>query len=148
MSVYLTLAEAKSFLTEIYENAYYSTLTSSIEDAELQGDIDEVEAEVDAGIKRAYDKTITGAQSLLMIKGIIKRMLLLKAHMRMDYANVPIAVQDGSISASVLVGQIASGKKLLPDEVQAPKANNFEGVYGTETNQNKPVFQRSSMRYF
>lgn len=148
MSIYLTLDEAKSFLTEIYESAYFSTLTDTVEDAELQSDIDEVEAEAEAAIQKAYSTTITGVKSLLMIKGIVKRLLLLKAHMRMDYVNVPPAVENSAISANILLGQVASGKKLLPDENQSPKGNVFAAVFGSESVESKPVFKREDMRYF
>lgn len=145
---YLTLQDAKDYLGEVYDNAYYNETTEIVDDTELTADIDEMEGIVDAYVSRAYTTAITGAKSLAILKGITQRLLLHKAHTRMDYSNLPQGVIDGQMDSMYRLKDISTGKMLLPDETQSPKANVFQAVYGGQTASNQPVFKRSSMRWF
>lgn len=145
---YITLQQAKDFLGEIYENAYYSNTSEQIEDSFLTADIANIDAFIDASVQRAYNKTITGTQSLALLLDIAQKLLLYKAHSRMDYANIPVGVTDMNSEARMDLAKIAKGSILLPDETQAPKSNAFQAVYGSSTSTSEPVFKRANMRWF
>jgi len=144
---YITLDQAKDYLGDLYESAYDDNGTPN--DALLTEDIDSVTALVDSYVKRAYDYVITGAQSLNLLKSISEKLLKSKAYERYDSSRVPEAVENNHMDAIMRLKDLASGKLLLPDSVQEPKANLFCSNMTANTNGSPyrgTIFTRNKMR--
>ena len=144
---YITLDQAKDYLGDIYDSAYDDGGTPN--DTLLTEDIDSVTALIDSYVKRAYDYVITGAKSLNLLKSISEKLLKSKAYERYDSSRVPEAVENNYMDAIMRLKDLASGKLLLPDSVQEPKANLFCSNM-TANNSNSSytgaIFTRSKMR--
>ena len=144
---YITLDQAKDYLGDLYESAYDDGGIPN--DALLTEDIDSVTALVDSYVKRAYDFVITGTQSLNLLKSISEKLLKSKAYERYDSSRVPEAVENNYLDAVMRLKDLASGKLLLPDSVQEPKANLFSSnMTSADANlaYRGAIFTRSKMR--
>ena len=144
---YLTLDQAKDYLGDLYLSAYDDGGTPN--DALLTEDIDSVTATVDAYVKKQYDFTIVGAQSLAMLKSYSERLLKSKAYERYDSSRVPEAVENMYLDTIMRLKDLASGKLLLPDSIQEPKANLFFSNMGVNTSGSSyrgTIFTRDKMR--
>jgi len=62
---YITLDEAKQFLSTIYVSAYQNENTEIPDDSILQEDIDAMTALIDSYIKRSYDQVIVGVSKTI-----------------------------------------------------------------------------------
>jgi len=122
---YLTIAEAKQYLGDVYESAYYDSATMLPDDAVLQQDIDTVNGMINAYVKKAYNFEIVGVESLNILRGIAQRLLLSRAYERYDSSEVPEVVTTNSDEATFRLKEISSGKMLLPDSIQQPKGVGF-----------------------
>jgi phage gp36-like protein len=146
---YITLDEAKAYLGDLYLNAYTENGTPN--DSLLIEDIESITALIDSYVKRAYDYIITGNQSLKLLKSISEKLLKSKCYERFDSSRVPEAIENNYLDAVMRLKDLASGKLLLPDSVQEPKANIFESNMG-ENNCDRAyrgsIFTRSKMRSF
>ena len=91
---YITLAEAKQYLGDIYESAYINITTDLVDETILQDDIDGVTGVIDSYVKRVYDQVLTGAQTLVMMRSISEQLLFAKAYERFDSSEVPDWVKD------------------------------------------------------
>jgi phage gp36-like protein len=142
---YITLDEAKQFLGDLYESAYYDESTELPNDTYLQEDIDSGHALVNSYVKRQYNFVITGAESLALLKSLSLRVLKKLVYERYDSANAPEDVMDNYMDAVHRLKDLASGKLLLSDSVQSPKASIFvTNLNGKNCKQ--PVFTRDRMR--
>ena len=144
---YITLEQAKDYLGDLYESAYDDGGTPS--EALLTEDIDSVTALIDSYVKRAYDYLITGTQSLSLLKSISEKLLKSKAYERYDSSRVPEAVENNYMDAIMRLKDLASGKLLLPDSVQEPKANLFSSNMtssDSSASYRGAIFTRSRMR--
>jgi phage gp36-like protein len=144
---YITLDQAKDYLGDLYESAYDDNGTPN--DALLTEDIDSVTATIDAYVKKQYDFTIVGVQSLAMLKSYSERLLKSKAYERYDSSRVPEAVENMYIDTIMRLKDLASGKLLLPDSVQEPKANLFCSNMTANTSNSSykgTIFTRDKMR--
>ena len=144
---YITLEQAKDYLGDLYESAYDDGGTPS--EALLTEDIDSVTALIDSYVKRAYDYLITGTQSLSLLKSISEKLLKSKAYERYDSSRVPEAVENNYMDAIMRLKDLASGKLLLPDSVQEPKANLFSSNMtssDSSASYQGAIFTRSRMR--
>jgi len=144
---YITLDQAKDYLGDLYESAYDDNGTPN--DALLQEDIDSVTATIDAYVKKQYDFNIVGVQSLAMLKSYSERLLKSKAYERYDSSRVPEAVENMYIDTIMRLKDLASGKLLLPDSVQEPKANLFSSNMTANTSNSSykgTIFTRNKMR--
>ena len=144
---YITLDQAKDYLGDLYESAYDDNGTPN--DALLTEDIGSVTATIDAYVKKQYDFTIVGVQSLAMLKSYSERLLKSKAYERYDSSRVPEAVENMYIDTIMRLKDLASGKLLLPDSVQEPKANLFCSNMTANTSNSSykgTIFTRDKMR--
>ena len=144
---YITLDQAKDYLGDLYESAYDDNGTPN--DALLTEDIDSVTATIDAYVKKQYDFTIVGVQSLAMLKSYSERLLKSKAYERYDSSRVPEAVENMYIDTIMRLKDLASGKLLLPESVQEPKANLFCSNMTANTSNSSykgTIFTRNKMR--
>lgn len=144
---YLTLDQAKDYLGDLYLSAYDDSGTPN--NALLTEDIDSVTATVDAYVKKQYDFIIVGVQSLAMLKSYSERLLKSKAYERYDSSRVPEAVENMYLDTIMRLKDLASGKLLLPDSVQEPKANLFCSNMGVNTSGSSyrgTIFTRDKMR--
>ena len=144
---YITLDQAKDYLGDLYESAYDDNGTPN--DALLTEDIDSVTATIDAYVKKQYDFTIVGVQSLAMLKSYSERLLKSKAYERYDSSRVPEAVENMYVDTIMRLKDLASGKLLLPDSVQEPKANLFCSNMTANTSNSSykgTIFTRDKMR--
>ena len=144
---YITLEQAKDYLGDLYESAYDDNGTPN--DALLTEDIDSVTATIDAYVKKQYDFTIVGVQSLAMLKSYSERLLKSKAYERYDSSRVPEAVENMYVDTIMRLKDLASGKLLLPDSVQEPKANLFCSNMTANTSNSSykgTIFTRDKMR--
>jgi len=141
---YLTQAEAKQYLGDVYESAYYDDITQLPDDTVLQQDIDTVNGVINAYVKKAYNFEIVGVESLNILRGIAQRLLLSRAYERYDSAEIPEIVTTNADESTYRLKEISTGKMLLPDSVQAPKGVGFSySMRGRST-----IFDRSSMSGF
>ena len=144
---YITLDQAKDYLGDLYESAYDDNGTPN--DALLTEDIDSVTATIDAYVKKQYDFTIVGVRSLAMLKSYSERLLKSKAYERYDSSRVPEAVENNYLDSIMRLKDLASGKLLLPDSVQEPKANLFCSNMTANTSGSSyrgTIFTRNKMR--
>ena len=146
---YITLADAKQYLgTDVYESAYDSfTSAGTPDDAVLQNDIDSITAIVDSYVMQAYDKVITGAQSLNILKAITEQLLIAKAYERYSMSEVPEWVAGRYDTAIFRLKDIQSGKMILSDETQESRGSvfkyNFDDANADGTG--RTVFNRRNM---
>ncbi len=125
MAQYITLAESKQYLGDIYESAYLDEGTGLPDDTILQEDIDTISGVINAYVMKAYNFTIVGVESLAVLKGISQQLLKSKAYERFDSMEVPEAVIANADKAIFRLKDISMGKMLLSDSVQSPKGTGF-----------------------
>jgi phage gp36-like protein len=144
---YITLAEAKQYLGDIYESAYINVTTDLVDDTILQDDIDAVTAVIDSYVKQVYNQVLTGAQTLQMMRSISEQLLYAKAYERFDSSDVPDYVRDRYDRGIFRLKDIQSGAMILVDETQAPRGSSFGFGFDTEdsTGSGRRVFSRSKM---
>lgn len=146
---YITLAQAKQYLgTDVYESAYDDiTNPGTPDDAVLTNDIDAITAVVDSYVMQAYDKTITGTQSLNILKSLSEQLLLAKAYERYSMSEVPEWVSGRYDTAIFRLKDIQSGAMLLSDETQESRGSAFKYAFN-DPNSNgtgRQVFNRQTM---
>ena len=146
---YITLAQAKQYLgVDVYESAYDSyTTPGTPDDSVLTNDIDSITAVIDSYVMQAYDKTITGAQSLNILKSISEQLLLTKAYERYSMSEVPEFVTDRYDKAIFRLKDIQSGEMKLSDETQESRGSAFKYYFqdGNTDGTGRQVFNRSTM---
>ena len=146
---YVTLAQAKQYLgTDVYESAYDDvTNPGTPDDAVLTSDIDGVTAIVDSYVMQAYDKTITGTQSLNILKSLSEQLLLAKAYERYSMSEVPEWVAERYDKAIFRLKDIQSGAMILVDETQSPRDSGFYYSFksANEDGTGRTNFDRDSM---
>lgn len=146
---YLTLDEAKQYLgSDVYLSAYDDIDNEGTpDDATLQNDIDAITAIVDSYVMQVYDKIITGAQSLNILKAISQQMLLAKAYERYSMSEVPEWVATRYDTAIFRLKDIQSGKMLLSDETQESRGSVIKFAYQSPDDAGKPrqIFNRDTM---
>jgi hypothetical protein len=84
-----------------------------------------------------------------MLKSYSERLLKSKAYERYDSSRVPEAVENMYIDTIMRLKDLASGKLLLPDSVQEPKANLFCSNMTANTSNSSykgTIFTRDKMR--
>lgn len=152
MAAYLTLDEAKQYLSDdIYLSAYDDRATPGTpNDAFLQDDIDQAETLIDSFVKKLYDFDITfllHPQSFNLLKGITSRLLDKFAYSRYDAASIPDLVQVNYDEAIFRLKDISTGKMLLVDATQAPRASSFSYSFNSANTDGtgRTVFDRDSM---
>lgn len=148
---YITLAQSKQYLgADIYNGAYDDFDTPGTpDDAVLTEDIDYTTGVIDSFIKQTYDKTITGTQSLNILRSISERLLKYKAYERFDSEEIPDMVQVRYEQALMELDKIASGHMLLPDETQDIKPSPIDWTFNSadeNSTSNSTLFKRSNMR--
>ena len=139
---YISLEQAKSYLGELYNSAYFDDDTCEPSEALLQEDIDAVTALVNSYVKKQYNFEIIAVESLALLKGISERLLKSKSYERFDSSSIPEIVVKNADDSIFRLKDISKGILLLSDSVQDPKANIFSFSYGT----NNQLFSRSRMR--
>jgi phage gp36-like protein len=144
---YITLVEAKQYLGDIYESAYLNVITGLADETILQDDIDGVTGVIDSYVKQLYSQTLTGAQTLVMMRGISEQLLYAKAYERFDSSEVPDFVRDRYDRGIFRLKDIQSGVMLLVDEVQAPRGSSFVYSFNSANSDGtgRKVFDRNSM---
>lgn len=146
---YLELADAKQYLgTDVYESAYDDiTNEGTPNDAILQSDIDAITATIDSYVMQAYDKVITGVQSLNILKSLSEQLLIAKAYERYSMSDVPDWVAGRYDTAIFRLKDIQSGKMLLSDETQESRGSVFKHAFNSPDDEGKgrQVFNRNTM---
>ena len=144
---YQTLDEAKQYLGDVYESAYINVVTEAVDDTILQDDIDGVTSVIDSYVKKLYNQTLTGAQTLVMMRGISEQLLYAKAYERFDSSEVPDWVRDRYDRGIFRLKDISNGNQLLPDESQSPRGSSFSYNFnsGNTNGTGRKVFDRDSM---
>ena len=144
---YITLAEAKQYLGDIYESAYINITTDLVDETILQADIDGVTGVIDSYVKQIYNQTLTGAQTLVMMRSISEQLLYAKAYERFDSSEVPDWVRDRYDRGIFRLKDIQSGAMLLVDETQSPRSSSFVYSFNSpdSTGKGRTVFDRDSM---
>ena len=122
---YITLDQAKQYLGDIYESAYINITTELVDETILQDDIDGVTSVIDSYVKQVYNQTLTGTQTLQMMRSISEQLLYAKAYERFDSSEVPDWVKDRYDRAIFRLKDIQSGAMLLVDESQSPRDSGF-----------------------
>ena len=122
---YITLAQAKQYLGDIYESAYINVTTDLVDETILQDDIDGVTSVIDSYVKQTYNQTLTGTQTLQMMRSISEQLLYAKAYERFDSSEVPDWVKDRYDRGIYRLKDIQSGAMILVDETQAPRDSGF-----------------------
>jgi len=122
---YIALDQAKQYLGDIYESAYINVNTDAVDDTILQDDIDGVTSVIDSYVKQVYNQTLTGTQTLQMMRSISEQLLYAKAYERFDSSEVPDWVRDRYDRAIFRLKDIQSGTMLLVDESQSPRDSGF-----------------------
>jgi phage gp36-like protein len=149
---YLTLAQAKQYLgLDDYESAYDDvTNAGTPDDAVLTNDIDAITAVIDSYVMQVYDKVITGAQSLNILKSLSEQLLLAKAYERYSMSEVPEWVESRYDKAIFRLKDIQSGKMLLSDETQENRGSVFKYAFQSpsSTGTGRQVFNRDTMSGF
>lgn len=148
---YVTLAQSKQYLgTDLYNGAYDDFVTPGTpDDTVLTEDIDYTTGVIDGYIKQTYNSTITGTQSLNILRSISERLLKYKAYERFDSEEIPDMVQVRYDRALMELKEIASGDMLLPDETQDIKPSPINWTFNSATENstdNSTLFKRSNMR--
>ena len=146
---YQTLAQAKQYLgTDVYESAYDDfTNEGTPDDTVLQNDLDSVTAVIDSYVMQAYDKVITGDQSLNILKSLSEQLLIAKAYERYSMSEVPEWVAGRYDTAIFRLKDIQSGKMLLSDETQESRGSVFKYAFNSPDDEGKgrQVFNRNTM---
>ena len=144
---YITLDQAKQYLGDIYLSAYINVVTEAVDETILQDDIDGLTGVIDGYVKQTYDKTITGTQSLTMLRSLSEQLLYAKAYERFDSSEVPDYVTDRYNHAIFRLRDIKKGDFLLPDEVQSSRSSPFNFAFNSpdSTGKGRPIFDRDSM---
>ena len=144
---YITLAEAKQYLGDIYESAYINITTDLVDETILQDDIDGVTGVIDSYVKQVYNQTLTGAQTLVMMRSISEQLLYAKAYERFDSSEVPDWVRDRYDRGIFRLKDIQSGAMLLVDENQSPRGSSFVYSFNSANSDGtgRTVFDRDSM---
>ena len=122
---YITLAEAKQYLGDIYESAYINITTELVDDTILQDDIDGITGVIDAYTKELYDKVITDTQSLSILRSISEQLLIAKSYERFDGSDVPEWVRERYDKGIFRLKDIQKGIMKLPGETQSPRDSGF-----------------------
>ena len=122
---YITLAQAKQYLGDIYESAYINVTTDLVDETILEDDIEGVTSVIDSYVKQVYNQTLTGTQTLQMMRSISEQLLFAKAYERFDSSEVPDWVRDRYDRAIYRLKDIQSGVMLLVDETQSPRDSGF-----------------------
>lgn len=144
---YITLTEAKQYLGDVYESAYINVATDLVDDTILQDDIDGVTGVIDSYVKQIYNQTLTGAQTLTMMRSISEQLLFAKAYERFNVSEVPDWVVDRYDRAIFRLKDIQSGAMLLVDETQSPRDSNFVYSFNSPNSDGtgRKIFDRDSM---
>lgn len=146
---YQTLAQAKQYLgTDVYESAYDDIDNPGTpSDTVLQNDLDSVTAVIDSYVMQVYDKVITGAQSLNILKSLSEQLLIAKAYERYSMSEVPEWVAGRYDTAIFRLKDIQRGDMLLSDETQESRGSVFKYAFNSPDDDGKgrQVFNRTSM---
>ena len=146
---YITLDQSKQYLgKDVYESAYDDfTNEGTQDDAVLQNDIDSITAVIDSYVMQAYDKVITGAQSLNILKSLTEQLLIAKAYERYSMSEVPEWVAGRYDTAIFRLKDIQSGKMILSDETQESRGSVFKYAFqdGNDDGTGRQIFNRSNM---
>jgi len=144
---YQTLDEAKQILGDVYESAYINITTQVVDPTILQDDIDGVTSVIDSYVKKLYDKPLTGAQTLVLMRSISEQLLSAKAYERYDSSEVPDFVRDRYDRAIFRLKDIANGDLILVDESQSPRGSAFTSKFagGNADGTGRVVFGRTEM---
>jgi len=149
MAAYITLAQSKQYLgKDIYESAYDNIDNEGTpDDTVLQNDIDAITAIIDSFVMQAYDKIITGPQSLNILKAISEQLLIAKAYERYSMSEVPEWVAGRYDTAIFRLKDIQSGKMILSDETQESRGSVFKYAFQdpNDDGTGRQVFNRSTM---
>lgn len=146
---YQSLAEAKQYLgLDVYQSAYDDiTNEGTPDDDVLQNDLDSVTAVIDSYVMQAYDKVITGVQSLNILKSLSEQLLIAKAYERYSMSEVPEWVAGRYDTAIFRLKDIQSGKMLLSDETQESRGSVFKYAFNSpdDTGKGRQVFNRNTL---
>lgn len=144
---YITLDQAKQYLGDIYESAYININTDLVDETILQDDIDGITGVIDSYVKQIYNQTLTGTQTLQMMRSISEQLLYAKAYERFDSSEVPDWVKDRYDRGIFRLKDIQSGAMLLVDETQAPRDSGFYYSFKSpnEDGTGRTNFDRDSM---
>lgn len=144
---YITLDQAKQYLGDIYESAYININTDLVDETILQDDIDGITGVIDSYVKQIYNQTLTGTQTLQMMRSISEQLLYAKAYERFDSSEVPDWVKDRYDRGIFRLKDIQSGAMLLVDETQAPRDSGFYYSFksANEDGTGRTNFDRDSM---
>ena len=146
---YITLDEAKQYLgNDVYQSAYDDIDNEGTpDDVTLQNDIDSITAIIDSYVMQVYDKIITGAQSLNILRAISQQLLLAKAYERYSMSEVPEWVATRYDTAIFRLKDIQSGKMLLSDETQESRGSVIKNAFQSpdDTGKARQVFNRTTM---
>jgi len=144
---YITLDQAKQYLGDIYLSAYINVVTELVDDTILQDDVDGVTSVIDSYVKQTYNQTLTGTQTLTMMRSLSEQLLYAKAYERFDSSEVPDYVKDRYDRAIFRLKDIQSGVMLLVDETQSSRSSPFNFSFNSpdSTGKGRPIFDRDSM---
>ncbi|MEE9352366.1 MAG: hypothetical protein V3U78_08905 [Thiotrichaceae bacterium] len=145
---YITLDEAKQYLGDIFDSAYDDRSNPGTPlDATLQTDIDGITGVIDSYVKQTYNQTLTGTQTLSLMRGISEQLLLAKAYERFDSSEVPDWVSDRYDRGIFRLKDIQSGEMLLVDETQSSRGSAFTYSFNSPNTNGtgRKVFDRDSM---
>lgn len=146
---YITLAQGKQYLgNDVYLSAYDDiTNEGTPDEAILQNDIDAITAVIDSYVMQAYNKVITGPQSLNILKSLSEQLLIAKAYERYSMAEVPEWVAGRYDTAIFRLKDIQSGAMLLSDEIQESRSSAFSFAFESpnEDGSGRQVFNRTTM---
>jgi len=144
---YQTLDEAKQLLGDVYQSAYISVVTDALDDTILQDDLDGVTSVIDSYVKKLYNKTLVGAQTLVLMRSISEQLLYAKAYERYDSSEVPDWVRDRYDRGIFRLKDIANGDLILSDETQDPRGSACTSKFagGNADGTGRVVFGRTEM---
>lgn len=144
---YITLAQAKQYLGDVYESAYLNVVTDLTDETILADDIEGVTGVIDSYVKQIYNQTLTGTQTLTMMRSISEQLLFAKAYERFNVSEVPDWVIDRYDRGIFRLKDIQSGAMLLVDEAQSPRGSAFTYSYNSSNadGTGRKVFDRDSM---
>lgn len=146
---YLTLAQAKQYLgTDVYESAYDDIDNPGTPlDTVLENDIDGITAVIDSYVMQAYNKEITGVQSLNILKSLSEQLLIAKAYERYSMSEVPEWVAGRYDTAIFRLKDIQRGDMLLSDESQESRGSVFKYEFESANadGTGRQVFNRTTM---
>jgi phage gp36-like protein len=147
---YITLTEAKQYLGDVYLSAYINVATDLVDDTILQDDIDGVTSVIDSYVKKLYDQTLVGAQTLVMMRSISEQLLYAKAYERFDSTEVPDWVRDRYDRGIFRLKDISNGAMILSDEAQNPRGSSFTYQFNSANTNGtgRKIFDRDSMSGF